>query len=52
MEYILKQEIRTESSIVRVFSPVLDEKEKAARLKRIYAAATDMMKDFKRSEQL
>lgn len=52
MEYILKREIKTESAVVRVFSPVLEEKEKAVRMKLIYAAATDMMKDFKRSEQL
>lgn len=51
MEYILKQETKSESAIVRVFSPVLDDKERAARMKQIYTAATDMMKDYKRCEQ-
>lgn len=42
--YILNKTIETPGAIVRVYSPVLEPEQKAARLKRIHKAAADLIK--------
>lgn len=44
MDYKLKKEVKTDSAIIRVYSPVISEEERAAQLKKIYNAAADLLR--------
>lgn len=47
MEYILTKTIETANAKVRIFSPVLEDKERSRRMKVIYRAAADILKNTK-----
>lgn len=44
MDYTLKKKIETPSAIIRVYSPVISEEERAAQLKKIHNAAADLLR--------
>ena len=46
MEYTLKQTLETDSAIIRVYSPVISEEERAAQLKKIHNAAANLLRNY------
>lgn len=50
-EYILKKTIESPGCVIRVYSPVLTEEERAKRMKRIHDAAEKLLKGVIRNEQ-
>ena len=42
--YILKKEYRNEKAVVKVFSPILTDKERARRMAQIHKAAESLLK--------
>ena len=50
-KYILKQTIKDEKAVVKVFCPVLSDHERAKRMKRIHDAAELILKDAERKKQ-
>ena len=45
MEYLHTKTIKSESAIVRVFSPILTEEERTKRMKAIHKAAAALIKE-------
>ncbi len=45
MEYILKKTITSPGAVIRVYSPILDEAERARRMKQIHDAAAAVLKE-------
>lgn len=44
MEYTHKKTIESPGYVIRVYSPVISEEERARRMKAIYKAAADLLK--------